>query len=415
MSKVNQLNLLNLILIYVIISISKFVEDFYSPFTIEIVNDLGILKSDMQHASSMYFAGFVFGVIIFGQLSDILGRKACVLMCFVLIGMGTIIFSTSTDIEWFSLGKFIQGMGSCMSSVLSQAICRDVYDEKSLSKVYGHGYYFSFVAGIVAPFLGGQAVSYLSWRESYSIILCILLAFLIINFLYLEETFNGNKLKLFSRNFLRAMKDKFGLCIIMSRNMLFDLNVLLRSIIIGLSGSITFGMISESPFFYMEVLSISPENYSLIYIALGLGLFLMAFVNNFLIKRLDTIALLRVSSVCTFLLGWLFLIVIFFAQKFGLTVLQTASLSCLIQILVICFTTVTSNNILTSTFRTKENIGISSSIFISMYYTVITFMVFLIGTYSPANLFSMPTIVLIFASAVFIILHLGIYTKRIVF
>ncbi len=412
----SQLNRINLLLVFVIIAIAKFVEDIYSPLTLEIVNDLGMLKSNMQHASSMYFSGFVVGVMIFGQLSDIIGRKRCVLICFLLIVLGISIFSNSHTIDTFYLGKFIQGAGSSMSSVLSQAICRDVYEGKELSKVYGHAYYFSFFTKFMGILLGNYLAIQTNWRLGYYVVAPILIALLLLNIFFLKETNPSTQSQLFSKSFFKTLRTNFELFILIFRSMIFDLNILLRAIIIGLSASIVFGIFYEAPFFYMGVLKLSSEAYSLVYLSFGIGMFLVGTLNNFLIKRIETRRIVELTSFASGVLSFIFLGLIMVFQNFKSVYLNTISItiiSAILQILIICLSFTTSNNILTSSFKNKTNIGISSSIFISMYYSIITLMIFLIGSYSQLNLFSMPIILIILSSSVFLLTYLGFTFKKI--
>ena len=85
----------------------------------------------------------------------------------------------------------------------------------------------------------------------------------------------------------------------------------------------------------------------------------------------------------------------------------------LMQFAITSCATIISNNTMSSAFTTKDNIGISTSILVIYYYSIISFMIYLISNYSILNIMSMPVIVLILVVSKFSVFNIGINKEKI--
>ena len=73
---------------------------------------IGIQDSrDNQLLITMIFLGLGFGQLIFGPISDSLGRKPVIYMGFSLFVLASFICVTATSIETMVIGRILQGIG----------------------------------------------------------------------------------------------------------------------------------------------------------------------------------------------------------------------------------------------------------------------------------------------------------------
>jgi DHA1 family bicyclomycin/chloramphenicol resistance-like MFS transporter len=94
-----------------------------------------IFNTDIGHIQisiSVFFAGFAFGQLLWGPLSDKKGRKPmlyCGLLLFI-IGATAIYFTSDIYVLWAM--RFLQAFGGSAGIVIGRAIIIDLYDKQNL-------------------------------------------------------------------------------------------------------------------------------------------------------------------------------------------------------------------------------------------------------------------------------------------
>ena len=111
------------------------------------------------------FIGFSFGQIIFGPLSDRLGRQNSILIGVSIYLLGCIICLASSSYTSFVIGRLIQGLGIGGPRVVSQAICRDLYSGNKLASINSFIMSIFILVPIVAPLIGQTIMIILSWKS----------------------------------------------------------------------------------------------------------------------------------------------------------------------------------------------------------------------------------------------------------
>ncbi|RZI94558.1 MAG: MFS transporter, partial [Variovorax sp.] len=72
---------------------------------------LGLSAGQIGWSGSIYIAGAVIGALLFGRLTDRLGRKKLFLVTLVVYTVGTLATAFSTDFAFFALCRFVTGLG----------------------------------------------------------------------------------------------------------------------------------------------------------------------------------------------------------------------------------------------------------------------------------------------------------------
>ncbi len=121
------------------------------------------------------FIGFSFGQIIFGPLSDRLGRQNSIIIGVSIYLLGCIICLASSSYTSFVIGRLIQGLGIGGPRVVSQAICRDLYSGNKLASINSFIMSIFILVPIVAPLIGQTIMIILSWKS-------IILFFIVFSF-----------------------------------------------------------------------------------------------------------------------------------------------------------------------------------------------------------------------------------------
>lgn len=79
-----------------------------------------------------YLLGYAFAVLIFGGLSDQVGRKKIYILCAALFTITSAILAFTNSILVFILIRFIQGLGGGGCAVIARTSVQDVYKNQKL-------------------------------------------------------------------------------------------------------------------------------------------------------------------------------------------------------------------------------------------------------------------------------------------
>ena len=110
------------------------------------------------------FLGLGFGQLIFGPLSDSVGRKPIVYAGFVLFVIASIICITTKSFEMMLFGRVLQGIGLAAPRTMCIAIVRDSYEGDYMAKILSIVVMVFILIPIVAPTLGQFLMHNYGWK-----------------------------------------------------------------------------------------------------------------------------------------------------------------------------------------------------------------------------------------------------------
>jgi DHA1 family bicyclomycin/chloramphenicol resistance-like MFS transporter len=120
--------------------------------------------NDTQLIISMVFMGMAVGQLLFGPLSDSLGRKPALYGSLLVFGIGCLLSIFATDFNTMLLGRLLQGLGASGPRVVSVAVIRDQYEGREMAKVMSLIMMVFILVPMLAPFLGQLVLYISSWR-----------------------------------------------------------------------------------------------------------------------------------------------------------------------------------------------------------------------------------------------------------
>ncbi|TXD94122.1 multidrug effflux MFS transporter [Gillisia hiemivivida] len=124
---------------------------------------------DNQLLITMIFLGLGFGPLVFGPLSDSLGRKPVVYMGFALFILASFICVNSTSLEMMVAGRILQGIGLSAPRTMSIAIIRDMYSGDHMARIMSFVTVIFILVPVVAPALGKFVLDYYNWHGIFYI------------------------------------------------------------------------------------------------------------------------------------------------------------------------------------------------------------------------------------------------------
>ncbi|HTN40399.1 MAG TPA: multidrug effflux MFS transporter [Asticcacaulis sp.] len=132
--------------------------------------DLNVpVENHLQWIVSIYFLGMGIGQLLFGILSDWLGRKRVLIagvMVYVIFGL---IAACSQNFTFLLTLRLFQGMAVATTGVVTRSIIRDLYSGPQMAKVMSISFVVFLLVPILAPSLGQLVLLVWPWRAIFLI------------------------------------------------------------------------------------------------------------------------------------------------------------------------------------------------------------------------------------------------------
>ena len=123
--------------------------------------------TENQLIITMIFLGLGLGPLIFGPLSDNLGRKPVVYFGFILFLLSSFICVRAQTIEYMILGRILQGIGLSAPRTISIAIIRDQYQGDPMARIMSFVTVVFLLVPIVAPAIGKMVLDNFDWQSIF--------------------------------------------------------------------------------------------------------------------------------------------------------------------------------------------------------------------------------------------------------
>lgn len=167
--------------------------DMYLPALPTLADEFGSSTSYAQLSLTACMIGLAVGQLLAGPLSDVRGRRTPLIAGLVLYTIASILCLVSPTMGSFVVLRFIQGVAGAAGIVISRAIVRDVYSGPELTRFFSLLMLINGVAPIAAPIIGGQLLTYTSWRGVFILLSLIGILTLLAVILGLGETLPSNR------------------------------------------------------------------------------------------------------------------------------------------------------------------------------------------------------------------------------
>ncbi len=132
--------------------------------------DLGASVKDLSATLASFFVAFAVGQLFVGPLSDRFGRKWPVIVGLVAFVAGSVGCAFASSLPQLIIGRIVQALGVCATSVLSRAIARDLFDGQTLARALSLIMVAMAAAPGFSPLLGGALSSLLGWRSTFGVV-----------------------------------------------------------------------------------------------------------------------------------------------------------------------------------------------------------------------------------------------------
>lgn len=273
-------------IIIILSIIGQAAADMYLPSLPAIVHSLHSNKQLIQLTITIYLIGLSASQLVYGPLSDFIGRRKVVLIGIAICFIGSVIAVFATSAWQLILGRLIQGVGIGGSVALTRAIIRDVFRGIRMAKLGSQLSMVSSITLALAPTLGGYMQKWFGWRAVFIFILIYTLFAWLFTWRFLPET--NRKLNPKALHW----RSIFGNYYILLTHRQF-IGFLLCS---GLAFAGAIAYATASPFLFQIALKLTPEQYGALAVFIAGSLMCGAFLNVRLIGILGSRRMLQLGG-----------------------------------------------------------------------------------------------------------------------
>ena len=154
----------------------------------------GTLRAELQLSAgavgaslSIFLAGFAVGQLLWGPLSDRLGRKPVLLAGLTMFALGCLGMLWVNDAVWLLSLRFIQAIGICAAAVTWQALVIDRYPADKANRVFAGIMPLMGLSPALAPLLGALVLNHLGWQAIFTVLFGIAVMLLLPTLLLKEK------------------------------------------------------------------------------------------------------------------------------------------------------------------------------------------------------------------------------------
>jgi MFS transporter, DHA1 family, multidrug resistance protein len=167
-------------LLAMMISLVAMSIDTMIPALSQIGRDLAVQRpNSTQLIIALFIFGIAIGQMVYGPLSDRMGRRPAVFAGFGLFMVGCFLSLLAVDFPMMLAGRIIQGVGLAGPRVVAMAIIRDQYEGRAMARVMSFIMAVFIVVPAIAPALGQAILMFAGWRAIFGAFFALSLAVMI--------------------------------------------------------------------------------------------------------------------------------------------------------------------------------------------------------------------------------------------
>ena len=150
--------------------------------------DLGALVGPMQMTISVYIIGLGAGQLLYGPMSDSLGRRPMLLAGLGLYALGGLVSALAPNVHTLVAARLVQALGGCAGLALGRAIVRDSTGPVDTVRQLALLNLMMMISPGLSPVVGGAVSAAYGWRAVFWLLAALGLATLVLAWKLLPET-----------------------------------------------------------------------------------------------------------------------------------------------------------------------------------------------------------------------------------
>ncbi len=168
-----------LLMLIMLIAVGQMAQTIYIPAIADMARDLQVREGAIQSVMAAYL--FTYGVsqLIYGPISDRVGRRPVILVGMSIFMVATVIALRTTSLPVLIAASALQGMGTGVAGVMARTMPRDLFEGSALRHANSLLNMGILVSPLLAPLIGGLLDTVWGWRACFAFLLalCVMVTF----------------------------------------------------------------------------------------------------------------------------------------------------------------------------------------------------------------------------------------------
>lgn len=241
-----------MVIITAVSTLAPFSIDAYLPVLPMMKTGLGATAASVQLTIAAFLLGLALGPMVFGPISDTVGRKRAVLAGvsgFAIASMGCALTQT---VEALIVLRFMQALMSSCAVVAVMALMADVYSGDKLAARSSIVVMALTVAPMIAPLVGEFIAASFGWRGIFWVLVVASVTVLLPTLLILPETVTpqargGMQVGSVLKVYISIFRNRAAMA---------------YAVVAGSGAALFFTYVSATPFLYIETYGLSQRSFA---------------------------------------------------------------------------------------------------------------------------------------------------------
>ena len=260
--------------------------DMYLPALPQMADEFGVSTQMVANTLPAYFLGLAIGQLIYGPVSDRIGRKIPLYFGLALYAIASLACVFATN-EWALIAaRIFQALGGCVGVVMARAAIRDRLDMQGSAQAFSSMMIVMGLAPILAPMFGAWILNFFPWQAIFiSLAIIGVICWFCVHFFFKESLPVERRLKLS----VYQVTTLYGA-------ILKDESFRVPMFAGCLTGAALFCYISSASAVFMGQYGLSQQNFSYAFALNAAGIMLMSSINKHLNTRMGIFQRLKLGG-----------------------------------------------------------------------------------------------------------------------
>lgn len=243
------------------------------------------LQGDSELTVTGFLIGFAIAQLIWGPVSDQLGRKKPLYIGMIIFVVGSAGCALSTEMFQIVFWRVIQAAGACTGPMLARAMIRDLFTRTRAAQMLSTLIIVMAIAPIAGPLLGGQIIRYSQWPVIFWF-LALVGVLMFCSLIWLPETLPLEK----------RVKASLGHAFSNYLTLLGNRSYMRFTLCVTFYYVAAYAFIVGSPAVYITYFGVDPQHYGWLFAVNILGLVAISTLNKRLVQKVKLETLLKCAS-----------------------------------------------------------------------------------------------------------------------
>jgi len=267
--------------------VGPFTIDTYLPSFPDIEAEFHVTRAMMSQTLGYYLAAAAFFTLVWGPLSDRIGRRYTILGTLIIYVSASIGCALAGTYSSFLAFRILQGIAASGGMIAGRAMVRDSHDARTAHRTISYVMMLFALAPAIAPIIGGWLHDLFGWRSVFFFLALYGFTMWILTIRFLGETLpRAHRQSIHPVQIGRLYRD-----VLLKRRFLFLVFTL------GTAFGGLFLYIAGSPTVIYDFLGLGVDSFAVQFIPMTSGIIIGSFISSKLTHRFHAHALVTTSIV----------------------------------------------------------------------------------------------------------------------